>query len=61
MSINGRVRFSYLDNQMLLGSLGKMARNIHGTFHELFPPISAPIEFFEERKARMSKYAKDGG
>lgn len=42
----------------LLGSLVKMARNIHGTFHELFPPIPGPIKAFEDKKARMAKYAK---
>jgi len=40
-----------------LGSLVKIARNIHGTFHELFPPIPEPIEAFENRKARMLEYA----
>ena len=44
----------------LLASLVKMARNIHGTFHELFPPITAPIKAFENKKARMAKYTKGG-
>lgn len=30
------------DAHRLLGSLVKMARNIHRTFHELFPPIPEP-------------------
>lgn len=42
----------------LLGSLLKMVRNIHCTFHELFPPIPGPIKAFEDKKARMAKYAK---
>jgi hypothetical protein len=43
------------DAHRLLGSLLKMARNIHRTFHELFPPISGPIKTFEDEKARMAK------
>lgn len=45
----------------LLGSLVKMARNIHGTFHELFPPIPEPIKAFEDKKAQTAKFAKAGG
>lgn len=48
------------DAHTLLGSLLKMARNIHSGFHELFPPIPEPIKAFEENKARMAKYAKGG-
>jgi len=44
----------------LLNSLVKMARNIHGTFHELFPPISEPVASFKEKKTRMAKFAKRG-
>jgi hypothetical protein len=44
----------------LLGSLVKMARNVHGTFHELFPPIPEPIKAFEEEKVRIAKYHKSG-
>jgi hypothetical protein len=40
----------------LLGSLVKMVRNIHNGFHELFPPIAAPIKAFEDKKARMARY-----
>jgi hypothetical protein len=43
----------------LLSSLLKMVRNIHCTFHELIPPIPGPIKAFEDKKARMAKYAKD--
>ena len=39
-----------------LASLVKMARNIHGTFHEIFPPKPEPIKYFEENNARMAKY-----
>jgi hypothetical protein len=45
----------------LLNSLVRMARNIHETFHELFPPILEPIKAFEEKKARIEKYTKGGG
>jgi len=45
----------------LLGSLVKMARNVHGTFHELFPPIPEPIRTFEEKKVRIAKNTKGGG
>lgn len=44
----------------LLGSLAKMSRDIHGTFHELFPPIPEPIKAikaFEDKKAPIAKYA----
>lgn len=48
------------DAHSLLGSLVKMAHNIHGTFHELFPPIPEPIKAFEDEKARMAKYTRSG-
>ena len=44
----------------LLSSLVKMARNINGMFHELFPPISEPIKVFKEKKARTANFAKGG-
>jgi hypothetical protein len=42
----------------LLGSLLKMAHNVHTAFHELFPPLTAPITAFGGKKARMAKYTK---
>jgi hypothetical protein len=45
----------------LLGSLVKMARNVHGTFQELFSPILEPIRANEEKKARIAKYTRGGG
>lgn len=39
------------DAHALLGSLMKMARNIHNGFHELIPPIPGPIKTFEEQNA----------
>ncbi len=47
------------DAHSLLGSLVKMARNIHSTFHELFPPFPGPIKAFEDEKARIAKYKKE--
>jgi hypothetical protein len=49
------------DAHKLLGSLVKMARHVHGAFHELFPPIPEPIKAFEDKKERMEKYAKGEG
>lgn len=49
------------DAHSLLGLLVKMARNIHGAFHKLFPPIPEPIKAFEDKKARMAKYTISGG
>jgi len=46
------------DAHALLGSLVKMARNIHNGFHELFPPIPGPIKTFEEQKAWKEKYGE---
>jgi len=44
----------------LLGSLLKMARNIHNGFHEIFPPISGPIKAYEGKNARMAKLDQSG-
>ncbi|MHB8069160.1 MAG: hypothetical protein ACYDIC_14820 [Desulfobaccales bacterium] len=46
------------DAHSLLGSLLKMAKNVHNGFHELFPPFPEPIKAFEDKKARMKEYAK---
>jgi len=56
-----RIHETQQDAHSLVGLLVKMARNIHGTFHELFPTIPEPIKAFEDKKARMAKYAKGGG
>ena len=48
------------DVHSLLGSLVKMARNIHNTFHELLPPIPEPIKDYQEKKTRMANFAKMG-
>jgi hypothetical protein len=47
------------DAYSLLGSLGKMAHNIHGTFHELFPPLHGPINAFEDKKVRKALISVD--
>ena len=39
-----------------LGSLVKMARNMHHGFHELFPPLEGPIKALDEKKARMAEH-----
>ena len=43
------------DVHSLLNSLVRMVRNVHSTFHELFPPIPEPIKAFEQKKARMAR------
>lgn len=42
----------------VLGSLVKMARNLHNGFHQLMPAIQGPIAAFEARKARMGNYSE---
>ena len=42
------------DAHKLLGSLVKMARNLHNGFHDIFPPIPEPIEFFSKKKVRIN-------
>lgn len=39
-----------------LGSLLKLARNLHAGFHELLPPVPGPIAELEEKKRRMAKH-----
>ena len=51
-----RIRETQQDVHNLLSSLVKMARNIHGAFQELFPPIPEPIQAFETKKARIAGY-----
>ena len=48
------------DAHRLLGSLLKMARNLHSGFHELFPPIPGPIKALEDKKARIAQYRERG-
>ncbi len=44
------------DAHSLLGSLVKMARNVHSSFHDLFPPMPGPIKAYADRKARMKEH-----
>ena len=37
----------------LLGTLTKMARNLHAGFHELLEVIPGPIKAYEDRKRRI--------
>jgi hypothetical protein len=49
------IRESKESAHRLLGTLLKMARNVHDGFHELLPPIAEPIRKFEEERARLAK------
>jgi hypothetical protein len=44
------------DAHSLLGSLVKMARNLHRGFHILISPVPEPIKAFEDKKERMAKW-----
>ena len=44
------------DAHVLLGSLMKMARNVHAGFHELIPSVPEPIKTFEDEKAWKAKH-----
>lgn len=57
VQLKQHIRETKKDVHDLLASLVKMARNIHSTFHEIFPPRPEPIKYFEEKKARMANYA----
>ena len=58
VQLKQHIHETQLGAHSLLSLLVKMARNIHGAFHELFPPIPEPIKAFEGKKARIAKYAK---
>ena len=47
------------DMHQLLSILFKMARNAHKSFHELFPPITEPIDIFQQEKKRLAKLASE--
>lgn len=49
------------DAHSLLGSLVKMARNIHMGFEELIAPLPGPIKAFEEKKERIAKWSRERG
>ena len=52
-----RIHETREDTHDFLGSLVKMARNMHNWFHELFPPLEGPIKALQEKKARMAPHA----
>lgn len=44
------------DAHALIGSLLKMARNVHRGFHEIVEPVDEPIKALKDKKARMAAY-----
>lgn len=48
------------DAHDFLGSLVKMAKNLHHGFHEIFPPISEPLASFNKRKAVAQRLKEKG-
>ena len=50
------IRETQKDTHDLLGSLVKMARNIHNGFHELLPPVQAPIQALKDKQERLRKH-----
>lgn len=58
VKLNELLREKQADVHLLLGFLSRLARNLHDGFHQLFPPNEAPIEQFEEKRARMAAYKK---
>ena len=50
-----RIHESKQNAHDFLGSLVKMARNLHLGFHEIIPPISEPIEWFSKKLIRRTQ------
>ena len=42
----------------LIGFVERFALNLHNGFHELLPPVEAPIKAFEQKKTRMAEYGR---
>ncbi|AME26907.1 hypothetical protein AXG89_29405 (plasmid) [Burkholderia sp. PAMC 26561] len=40
----------------LIGSMVKMARNVHRGFHEFVEPVDEPIKALKDKEARMAAY-----
>ncbi len=59
--MNARIGETQQGAHDLISSLVKMARNVHCAFHELFPAVPEPIKAFDEKKARIAKYARGRG
>lgn len=56
VSLKQHIHETQEDVHSLLGSLLKMARNLHNGFHALITPNQKPIKEFEERKAWRQKH-----
>jgi hypothetical protein len=41
-------------------SVARMARSLHEGFHQIFPPEEGPIKAFQEKKARMAAWQRQG-
>jgi hypothetical protein len=41
-------------------SVARMASNLHEGFHQIFPPEQGPIEAFQDKKARMARWEREG-
>jgi hypothetical protein len=50
------IRETREDVHRLVGLLQRLATNLHGGFHELFPPVEGPIKDHKEKLARMAQY-----
>ncbi|MES2126548.1 MAG: hypothetical protein V4463_04695 [Pseudomonadota bacterium] len=49
------------DMHILLGTLIKLAKNLHNGFHELFPPSEQPIKAHKEKVERIAQWKKSQG
>lgn len=49
VQVKQRIREDRQEIHEFLGTLVKIARNLHGGFHDLFPPIGEPIQQHEAR------------
>ncbi len=58
VSLKQSIRETKEDAHELLGSLVKMARNLHVGFHCLIPPLDEPIKYEQDKKKRISDWAK---
>jgi len=53
LQVKQHIRETQQDVHELLGSLVKMARNLHTGFHQVLPPDQGPIQAFEDKKKRI--------
>ena len=53
--LNQHIHETQQDMHNFVSTLVKMVRNTHVKFHELFPPIPGPIQFYKEKQERMKK------